>query len=88
MLMQGISIAGAVMVLTAYTAHQLRRMRSETYLYQLLNLFGGILLVTAAMSTKQIGLILMEGAWALVSAYGVVRLFRKKPDDHESSGLR
>lgn len=78
MLMQGISIVGAVLVLTAYTAHQLERMKSGTYLYQLLNLLGGILLVTAAVSTEQIGLILMEGAWAVVSAYGLVRLMRKK----------
>lgn len=78
MLMQGISIAGAVLVLTAYTAHQLERMKSETYVYQLLNLFGGAMLVTAAVDTRQIGLILMEGAWTVVSAYGLVRMMGKR----------
>ena len=74
MLMQAISIAGAVMVLIAYAAHQMERMRVETYAYQLLNLFGGALLVAAAITTRQAGLILMEGSWVVVSAYGLVKL--------------
>lgn len=77
MAMQIISIAGALMVLTAYAALQLRRMQSETYAFQLLNLFGGALLVWAAWTTRQAGLILMEGAWTVVSAYGLLRLIRR-----------
>jgi hypothetical protein len=76
MLMQAISILGAVFVLIAYGAHQLGRMDSETYPYQLLNLTGGALLVTAAWTTQQAGLILMEGAWTVISAYGVVKVAR------------
>jgi hypothetical protein len=76
MLIQAISIAGAILVLTAYTAHQLRRMQSETYTYQALNLVGGAMLVWAAVTTRQAGLILMEGAWTVVSAYGLWRLIR------------
>jgi len=78
MLMQLISIAGAVMVLMAFAAHQMDRMPKETYAYQLLNLFGGTLLAWAAISTKQAGLILIEGAWAVISAYGLVRLIRAR----------
>jgi hypothetical protein len=78
MLMQAISIAGAIMVLTAYTAHQLRRMQSETYTYQVLNLVGGAMLVWAAVTTGQAGLILMEGAWTVVSAYGLVKILRRR----------
>ena len=77
MAMQVISIAGALMVLTAYAAHQLRRMHSQTYLYQLLNLCGGALLCWAAFSTRQAGLILMEGAWTVISAYGLVQVIRR-----------
>lgn len=77
MVMQVISIVGALLVLTAYAAHQLRRMHSQTYTYQFLNLIGGALLCWAAYSTRQAGLILMEGAWTIISAYGVWRLTRK-----------
>jgi hypothetical protein len=76
MLMQAISILGAVFVLIAYGAHQLGRMHAETYTYQLLNLAGGALLVTAAWTTRQSGLILMEGAWTVISAYGAVKVAR------------
>ena len=78
MAMQVISIAGALMVLTAYAAHQLRRMHSETYVYQVLNLVGGALLCWAAISTGQAGLILMEGAWTAISAYGLLGVIRRR----------
>jgi hypothetical protein len=78
MLMQVISIAGAVMVLIAYAAHQMERMRVETFAYQLLNLCGGAMLVAAAITTRQAGLILMEGAWVVISVYGLVKLMGKK----------
>ena len=67
------------MVLIAYAAHQMDRMPKETYTYQLLNLFGGALLVWAAFTTKQAGLILMEGAWTVLSAYGLIRLVTRRP---------
>jgi hypothetical protein len=78
MAMQVISIAGAVMVLIAYASHQMERMRVETYTYQLLNLCGGAMLVTAAITTRQAGLILMEGAWVVISVYGLVKLITRR----------
>ena len=48
------------MVLIAYGAHQAERLGKDTYAYQLLNLCGGALLVMAAITTRQAGLILME----------------------------
>lgn len=65
------------MVLSAYTAHQLRRLRFRTYTYQVLNLCGGAMLCWAAVSTRQAGLILMEGAWTVVSAYGLWTVWRR-----------
>ena len=65
------------MVLFAYAAHQMERMRKETYTYQWLNLCGGALLVAAAITTRQAGLILMEGAWVVISAYGLVKVWRR-----------
>lgn len=76
MLMQVISIAGALMVLFAFAAHQLDRLSKETYTYQLLNLIGGAALVTAAITTQQAGLILMEGAWTVISLGGLIKVMR------------
>jgi hypothetical protein len=77
MLMQVISIAGALLVLTAYGAHQLDRLRHDTYVYQLLNLLGGAALLTAAITTRQAGLIIMEGAWTVISFGGLIKVMRK-----------
>ena len=77
MLMQVISIAGALLVLAAYGAHQIERLRYDTYTYQLLNLAGGAALLTAAITTQQAGLILMEGAWTIISFGGLVKVMRK-----------
>ena len=78
MLMQVISILGAVLVLGAYAAHQLERLPRETYAYQLMNLFGGASLVAAARATRQPGLMIVEGTWALISLGGLVKLMRKR----------
>lgn len=74
MLMQVVSIAGALMVLSAFAAHQLKHLDHETYTYQSLNLVGGFLLCLAAISVRQTGLILMEGAWTVMSAWGLWRV--------------
>ena len=66
------------MVLIAYGAHQAERLGKDTYAYQLLNLCGGALLVMAAITTRQAGLILMEGAWTVLSAYRLVKLVTQR----------
>jgi hypothetical protein len=76
MLMQVISVAGAVLILTAFAAHQMERLNRDTYAYQLMNLFGGAALTIAAMATRQAGLILVEGAWTVISVFGLVKLMR------------
>lgn len=78
MLMQVISILGALLVLTAYGAHQIERLRYDTYAYQVLNLIGGAALLVAAITTRQAGLIIMEGAWTIISAGGLMRVVRKR----------
>jgi hypothetical protein len=76
MLMQVISITGALLVLTAYAAHQFDRLSKDTYAFQLLNLIGGAALVAAALTTRQFGLIIMEGAWTLISLGGLIKVMR------------
>lgn len=76
MLMQVTSVLGAVLVLGAFAAHQLERLARDTYAYQLMNLIGGASLTVAAMATKQAGLILVEGAWTLISLFGLLKLMR------------
>lgn len=78
MFVQAISILGAILVLGAYAAHQAKRLATATHAYQLMNLFGGLFLFVAALESRQAGLIAIEGAWTLVSAWGLVRLVRER----------
>ena len=77
MIYQLFSIVGAALILVAFAAHQTNRMHSEGVAYQALNLVGGILLFITAISTRQYGFIILEGAWALLSAFALFKITRK-----------
>jgi hypothetical protein len=76
MIYQLVSLAGAILVLVAFGAQQLGRLRAETRTYQVLNLLGGVCLFAAAVAWRQYGFILLEGTWTIASGYGLWRLSR------------
>lgn len=78
MVYQLISLAGAVLVLAAFAAVQLKRLDSETVVYQLMNMLGGACLCVVAVVTVQYGFILLEGTWAVLSAAGLIRVLRRR----------
>ena len=73
MLLQAASIAGAFLILAAYAAHQAGRMSRANVAYHAINAAGGALLLAAAVATRQIGFIILEGAWTLISVVALVR---------------
>ncbi len=73
---QTLSVTGAGLVLVAYAAQRFKRMSAESALYLLLNFAGGILLCTVAIVSRQLGFIIMEGAWILISLHGLWKLRR------------
>jgi hypothetical protein len=71
---QAIQIVGALLILTAFAAVQFDRMRPDSRLYLALNLAGSIVLAYLALHDSQWGFLLLEGVWALVSAWGLIDL--------------
>jgi hypothetical protein len=70
---QVIQIVGAALILTAYVAAQIERLDPQSRLYLSLNLIGSIVLAVLAAGGAQWGFLLLEGAWAIVSLWGLVK---------------
>jgi hypothetical protein len=73
---QVVQIVGALLILAAFTAVQLERMRPDSRLYLALNLAGSAILAVLAVSAQQWGFVLLEGVWAVVSAWGLLAALR------------
>ena len=71
--LQIISVVGALMILAAYGANQLGFLGPERRSYSVLNLIGSAVLAIVALNESQWGFLLLEGIWALVSAWSLVR---------------
>lgn len=70
---QLISLLGAILILVAFGLSQTGRANREDPLYNLLNLLGSAILLIIAIREIQAGFIVLEGAWALLSLYALIR---------------
>ncbi len=74
---QLIQIVGALLILTAFAAVQFDRMRPDSRIYLALNLVGSLILAVLAWVESQWGFLLLEGVWAIVSAWALARALRE-----------
>jgi hypothetical protein len=70
---QLVQILGAVLILVAFVAGQVGLLRADSRLYLWLNLGGSVVLTVDAWRGRQWGFVLLEGVWAVVSAWGLIR---------------
>ena len=69
-------VAGALLILAAYALAQFGLLNQRSYWYIGLNLVGATALAILAWYEEQWGFLLLEGVWAVVSAWGLVARMR------------
>jgi hypothetical protein len=70
---QAIQLIGAFLILIAYALAQLGVLAPRGSAFLLLNLAGALVLAGSAYDEEQWGFLVLEVAWAVVSAAGLVR---------------
>jgi len=68
---QAIQIIGALIILGAFAANQLGELPTDSRLYLVANLIGSAVLCVLAVIEGQIGFVLLEGVWAIVSGWSL-----------------
>ena len=71
-----IQIAGALLILAAFTAAQAGRVDPHSREYLALNLAGSSVLAYDALHGQEWGFLLLELVWALVSGWSLARQIR------------
>ena len=68
-----IGLAGVSLLLAAFFLNLFKFLRSESYLYLLLNLVGAALACYSSYLINFMPFVVLEGTWAAVAAVGVAR---------------
>ena len=74
MVEQLVQIVGALLVLVGLALAQFGRLDQHSAAYLIVNLLGSAILAADALMSGQLGFLLLEGVWAIVSAYGLLRI--------------
>ncbi len=78
---QVFQIAGAVAILVAFVALQLRALDAMSWPYLFLNVIGAGVLAVVAVLDRDWGFVLLETVWTAVSGWSIVRKVRAKGDE-------
>ena len=73
LLKQIASFAGALFILVAYAGSQMGWINARSALYNILNAIGSGILLYIALQPFQIGFVMLEGVWTVISIYYLAR---------------
>ena len=76
--LQTVSIIGASVVLGAFVANQLGWITPSRLSYALANFVGAGLLTVVAVVDRQVGFMLLQGSWTLISLWGAAAVLRSR----------
>jgi hypothetical protein len=80
-----LQFVGALAILIAFIAVQAEVIQPTAYIVLGLNLGGAAVLAVSAGSSSQFGFLLLEGCWALVAGWSLVRRIADTP--HRTSAI-
>jgi hypothetical protein len=75
---QVVQLVGALIVLAAFVANQRFDLSSDALVYLAANAVGTAILAVAAGVNGELGFVLLEGVWAIVSCGSIVRAVRAR----------
>ena len=67
------SFAGALLILVAYVGHQMSWIDARKAAYNILNAVGSAILAYIAFHPFQVGFVVLEVTWVLISLYALTR---------------
>jgi hypothetical protein len=70
---QSASFVGAMLILVAYAGHQMGWMNPRRAAYNILNAVGSAILGYIAFHPFQVGFVVLEVTWTLISIYALLR---------------
>lgn len=68
-----VELVGAALILSAFVLAQLGRLATASLTYLVLNLLGSGTLAVGAAVDGDLGFLVLEGVWAAVSAFSIVK---------------
>jgi Flp pilus assembly pilin Flp len=74
--LQVISVLGALAILGAFSATLFGWIQPSNLWYSVANFLGSAVLTVVAVVDQQLGFLLLEGTWALVSLWGIISALR------------
>ncbi|MCX4027368.1 hypothetical protein H0A36_24675 [Endozoicomonas sp. SM1973] len=68
---------GVFLILLCYLFIQMNKLNNDSLVYSLGNLIGAILILISLYFDFNLSAVIIEGAWALISIYGVIQWYKK-----------
>lgn len=68
---------GSVAVIAAYALNSLQKIKSDSLLFQVLNLTGAVLLIINSVFKEAYPFTFINTVWAVIAVVAIVRMMRK-----------
>jgi hypothetical protein len=70
-----IGTGGVLIILVTYFLLMSNRLPASSYLYSILNMLGGFMILFSLFYAWNLSAVLMEVAWILISLFGIVKQY-------------